>query len=141
MIFIIFRYIEIYATVTLISITIGKDFLYQLFLLNNMTSSMRFDRRRKHVKSLHRFMIAIRIILSNLHWFKLFKTSFLLNLVVALISIMLKMTYISDIANISHLVALMFKIAKQYIKSYRWTCMSKIDRKSTRLNSSHQIIS
>src|SRR5574344_1912332 len=126
MIFILFRYIDIYTTVTLISITIGKDFLYQLFLFNDMTSSMRFNRRWKHVERLHSIMIAICVILRNLHWFKLFKTSFLLNLVIALISIMLKMTYISDIANISHLIALMFKIAEQYVESYRRTCMSKM---------------
>ena len=43
MVFVIFGYIEINGTLTLVGITVLQNFLYQLNLLDNVSGSVRFN--------------------------------------------------------------------------------------------------
>ena len=126
MVFIVFLYIEIHRTVADISISVSKNLLNEFLLLHDMTCGMWLDRRRKHIQQLHRLMIAIGVILSNLHWLQLFKTCLLFDLIVTLVGIVLQVTYIGNIAYVAHLVAQVFQIAEHQVESDCWTCVSQV---------------
>ena len=69
-----------------------------------MTSGMGLNRGAQHTQRIHRLMVAIGIVLGNFHWLQLLQTSFLGNLVLTLISIVLQMAHISDVAHITNLI-------------------------------------
>jgi hypothetical protein len=61
-----------------------------------------------------------------LHWLKLLKSGFLCNLVLTLISIMLKMSHVCDVADITYLVAKVLEEFHEYIVCHTWPCMTKM---------------
>ena len=125
-VFVVFLYIKVDTSIAFISITIGKNLLYKFFLLNDMTSCMRFDAWWKNIERTHSIMIAIGIMLRNLHWLQLLKTCLLLNLVITFVSIMLQMAHVRDVTNITNLVPYVFKIAEKNIKGDSRTCVSEV---------------
>ena len=50
-------------------------------------------------------MVAIRIVLHHLHRLQLLQAGFLSDLVLALIRIVLQVTYVRDIPHVAHLIA------------------------------------
>ena len=71
-------------------------------------------------------MIAINVILCHFHRFQLLQAGFLSYLVLPLISIMLKMTYISDIPHITYFIADMLKVSEQNVKGNGRTCVTQM---------------
>ena len=71
-------------------------------------------------------MVAVGIVLGNLHRLQLFQACLLGNLVLALVSIVLQMTYICDVAYIAYLVTQMFQIAEQQVEGDGRTGMTQM---------------
>ena len=69
-------------------------------------------------------MIAVGVILRYLHRLKLFQACLLLNLVVAFVGIMLKMSHVGDVAHIAHLISQMLEITEEDVKRDGRTGMS-----------------
>ena len=106
-IFIILHYIEVNRPVTYISIS-GLYNLFDIFdLFDNMPRRMRLDTRRQHVKSFHRFVITVQIILYHLHRFERFEPCFFGNLILPFVGIVFQMPYIGNIAHIAHFISQM----------------------------------
>ena len=61
-------------------------------------------------------MVAVGIELHHLHRLELLQTGFLSDLILALIRIVLQVTYIRDIPYIAHLIAQILQIAVEQIK-------------------------
>ena len=97
--------IEIDGAIRFVGKTIVQNLLYQLLLLDDMTCSMRFDRRAQHVQRIHILMVAVGIVLGNLHRLQLFQTSLLGYLVLTLVGIVFQMTYVGDVTDVAHLIA------------------------------------
>ena len=71
-------------------------------------------------------MICKSTSLYNFHRFELLKTCLLCNLVFSFICIMLKMSYIGDVADIAHLVTEVLKKLYEYVISDTWSCMAEV---------------
>ena len=71
-------------------------------------------------------MEAIGVILCHFHRLKLFQSGFLRNLVFALVSIVLKMTYIRNVSNIANFVADMLQVTEKKVESDGWTSVSEV---------------
>ena len=108
--------IEINRTIALVGKSVVQNLLHQLLLLDDMTCSMWLNRGAQHVQRIHILMVAVGVVLGNLHGFQLLQTGFLGNLVLALVGIMLQMAYIRNVAYIAHFIAQMLQITKQQIK-------------------------
>jgi len=126
MILVILLDIEVDRAVALVGIAIVEDFLNQFLLLYDMTCGMRLDARRKHVQRLHGIMVAVGVVLRNLHWLQLLQACLLLNLVIALISIVLQMAHVGDVSNVANLVAQVLEIAEEYIEGDGRTRMTEM---------------
>ena len=99
---------------------------------------MWLDRGAQHVQCIHILMVAIGVVLRNLHGLQLFQTSLLGYLVLALVSIMLQMANVCNVTHITHLVAQMLQITEQQIEGNSWTRMTQmgiaIDRRATHIH-------
>ena len=71
-------------------------------------------------------MVAVGIVLSNLHGFQLLQTGLLGYLVLTLVSIVLQVAYIRDVAYITHLIAQMFQITEHQIEGNSGTGVSQM---------------
>ena len=69
--FVVFRRIEIDASVALIRETVVKYLLYKLFLLDDMARGVRLDAGRQHVEGGHGVMVTVGVILRYFHRFEL----------------------------------------------------------------------
>ena len=69
-------------------------------------------------------MVAGEVVLDDLHRLQLLQTSLLSDLVLALIGIVLEVTYVGDITHIAHLVPQMREVAEEDIEGDRWAGMS-----------------
>ena len=85
---------------------------------------MRLDTGGEHIQRFHGFVIAVHIILYHFHGLQLFQAGLFGNLVLSIIRIVLQMTYIGDVTDITYLVTQMGKITEQDIESNGRTCMS-----------------
>ncbi len=61
-------------------------------------------------------MVTCQIVLDHLHRLKLLKACFLGYLILAVVSVMLKVAHISDVTHIAHLVSEMAQITEKHIK-------------------------
>ena len=118
--------IEIDTAVTLISKTVVKDLLHQLLLFDDMSCGMRLDAWRQHIECLHGLMVAVGVILCDLHRLQLLQSCLLGNLVLTLIGIMLQMSYIRDIPHIAHLVTQMLQVTEEDVEGDGRTGMSQM---------------
>ena len=95
-------------------------------MFDDVPRSVRFDRGAQYIQRIHILMVAVGIVLGNLHRLQLFQACLLGNLVLALVSIVLQMTYICDVAYIAYLVTQMFQIAKQQVEGNGRTGMTQM---------------
>ena len=102
---IVFLYVEIYAAVTLVGITVLQNLVHQFLLLHNMACGMRLDAGRQTVQGCHSIVETVGIVLSHFHGFQLLQTGFLGNLILALVGIMLQVAHIRNVTYVTHLVA------------------------------------
>ncbi len=118
--------IEINASLAHIGITGIKDLLHVGNLFDDMTRGMRLDGWWEDVECLHSLVITVQIILNYLHRLFLLQTSLLGDLIFALISIVLEMAYIGDVAAITDFVANVLQITIENIESDGWTSVSEV---------------
>ena len=102
---VVFLHVEVDRAIALIGETIVHDLLDKFLLLNDMSRCVWLDRRRQHVEHVHGLVIAVGIVLCDLHGLELLQTCFLLDLVVALVGVVLEMAHIGDVAHVANLVA------------------------------------
>ncbi len=105
MVFVVFLNVEIHRPVAHVGVAVVENLLHQLLLLDDVARGMRLNRWRQHVEQLHGLVVAVGVVLRYLHRLKLFEARLFLYFVVALISVMLQMTHVGDVAHIAHLVA------------------------------------
>ena len=126
MILVILLDVEVDRAIALVGIAIVQDFLNQFLLLYDMACGMRLNARRQHVQRLHGIVVAVGVVLGNLHWLQLLQACLLLNLVIALISIVLQVAHVGNISNVTNLVAQVLEIAEEYIECDGRTRMTEM---------------
>ena len=124
MILIVFRHIEVDVAVAFVGITRVEDSLYVFNLFDDVTACVRFDAWRKHIERLHSFVVAVEVELHHLHRLELFEASLLGNF--ALVGIVFQVTYVGDIAHISHLITECGEIAIEHVESDGRTSVTEV---------------
>ena len=71
-------------------------------------------------------MVAVGIVLRNLHRLGLFESCLLLNLVISLIGVVLQVAHIGDIAHVAHLISEVLEVAEEYVEGDSGACMSQM---------------
>ena len=128
MVLVILCNVEVNRALALVSITVVKNLLHKLNLLDDVAGSMRLDARGKHIKGIHNLVIVECVLLHHFHRLNLLKTCFLCNLVLTLVGIMFKVTDICDVTHVTYLVTEVLQITEQHIECYRRTCMTQMCR-------------
>ena len=105
MILVVFLHIKINRTLADIGIAIVQNLLHQLDLFDDVSAGVRFDAGRQHVQRLHRMMVTVQIVLYHLHRLQLFQTCLLGDLVFALVSIVLQVSYIRDVPDVTYFIS------------------------------------
>ncbi len=99
---------------------------------------MRLDRGRQHIERFHSLVVAAHVVLHHFHRLKLLEPCFFGDFVLAVVSIVLQVPHIGDIAHITHLVAQMCQIAVDDIERYCRACMAEmtvaVDRRATHIH-------
>ena len=126
MILVILLDVEVDRAIALVGIAIVQDFLNQFLLFDDMSCGMRLNARREHVQRLHGIVVAVGVVLRNFHWLQLLQASLLLNLVVALISVVLQVAHVGNVSNVANLIAQVLEIAEEYIECDGWSCMTEM---------------
>ena len=108
--------VEIDTAVADVCQTCVKNLLHQLYLLNDVAAGVGLDAGPQHVQTVHSGVIAVGIVLRHLHRLQLLQTSLLCNLVLALVSIVLKVSHVGYIPDVANLIAKMLQIAIEYIE-------------------------
>ena len=93
-----------------------ENLLHQFYLLNDVAAGVGLDAGPQHVQTVHSGVIAVGIVLRHLHRLQLLQTSLLCNLVLALVSIVLKVSHVGYIPDVANLIAKMLQIAIEYIE-------------------------
>ena len=122
----IFLHIHVDGTVGYIRVAFVQNLLHESNLLDNMSRSVRFDRRRQYIECCHVAMVAVGIELHYLHRLELLEARFLCYLVFTLIRIVLEVAHIGDVAHIAHLITEVLQIAIKDIESDGRTRMSQM---------------
>ena len=102
---VILLYIEVDRSIALIGKACVKDLLRQGNLLNDVSRGHRLNAWREYPKALHRMMVADQVVLHHFHGLELLEACLLSDLILSLISVVLEMPDVSDVAYIAHLVA------------------------------------
>ena len=123
---VVFGDVEVNGAVAFVGKSVGEDFLYQLFLFDDVPRRLWFNAGRKHVEQLHGSMIGVGIMLCNLHGLKLFESRFLSNLVIAIVCIVFKMPHIGDVSHVAHLVTQVLQVAKHDVEGDGRSCMTQM---------------
>ena len=118
--------IEIHTTITDIGEAIVENLLHQLLLLDDMSCGMWLNTWWQHIQSLHGLMVAVGVVLRNLHRLQLLQSCLLGNLILTLVSIMLQVTHIGNVTHIAHLVAQMLQVTEKDIEGDGRTGMSQM---------------
>ena len=71
-------------------------------------------------------MVAVDVVLRYFHRLQLLQSCFLGYFVFSVVSIVLQMAYIGDVAYIAYLISQMGKVAEKQIESNGRTCMSQM---------------
>ena len=80
-----------------------------------MPGGARLDGRRRHVEESHGLVVAECVALDYLHRLQLFQTGFFADLVLTLVSVVLKMAHVGDIPNVANFVAEVAKELEQHV--------------------------
>ena len=123
---VVFLDIEIDRAIALISKTVVENLLHQLLLLDDMSRGMRLDAGGQYVERLHRLMVAVGVILCDLHRLQLLQSCLLLDLVIPLVGIVLQVSHIRDVTHIAHLVSQMLQVTEENIKGDGWARMTQM---------------
>ena len=123
---VVFLHVEVDRAIAFVGEAIVHDLFDKLFLLNDMSRCVGLDRRRQHIEHVHGLVIAVGIVLRDLHGLELLQARLLLDLVVTFVGVVLKMTHISDVAHVANLVSQMLQIAEEHVESNGRTGMTQV---------------
>ena len=124
--FVICLDIEIDTSVRLIGKAVVEDLLHQLLLFDDMAGSMGLDRGTQTAQRVHGRMIAVGVVLCNLHRLKLFQPCLLGYLVLTLVGIVLQVAYVGDVAHVTYLIAQVLQVAEHKVERDGWTGVSQM---------------
>jgi len=113
---VVLLHVEVDRAVALVCESVVENLLHELLLLDDVTRSVRLDAWRQHVQRFHSRMVAVGVILRNLHRFELLQTSLLLDLVVAFVGVVLQVTHVGDVAHVAHLIAEVLEVAEENVE-------------------------
>ena len=112
---VVFLYVEVHAAVALVGISGGKDLLNGLNLLYDVAAGAGLYGRALAAQKAHGLMVALGVVLDNLHGLQLFQAGFLCYLILAFVGIVLQMSYVRDVAHVAYLVAKVFEQPEQHV--------------------------
>ena len=124
--FVIFLHVEVDGAIALIGEAIVENLLYELLLLYDMASGMRFYTWRQTAQSIHGLMVAVSVVLRHFHRLELFEACLLSYLVLALVSVVLKVTHVSDVSYVSHLVASVLQETEDNVEGDGRACVAEV---------------
>ena len=126
MVLVVLLDVEVDAAVRLVGIAVVENLLNESLLLDDVACGVWLDAWWQAAQRVHSFVEAVGVVLRYFHRLELFQSGFLGNLVLALVSIMLQVAYISNITYISHLITQVLQITEHEVESDSWTCMSQM---------------
>ena len=118
--------IEVDRAVRLIGVTRLQYALDECYLLDDMPRGMRLDRGRQHAQLAHSVVVALGVVVCDLHRFELLQTRLLGYLVLALIGIVFEVAYVGDIPHVAHLIAQRAQIAEHHVECHGRARMSQM---------------
>ena len=125
-VFVVLHHVEIDRTVAFISITCCENLFHQFDLFDDMSRSMRFDGRRKHIELCHSRIKTVGVELRHFHGFELIQSSFFRNFVLTLVGIMFQMPHIGDVADIAHGISQVFEVTEEEVEGNGRTRVSEV---------------
>ena len=126
MVFVVFRRVEVYASVALVGVAVVDYLLHQLLLLYDMARGVRLNAGRQHVEGGHGVMVAVGVILRNLHRLELFQAGLLHYLVLALVGVVLKVAHVGDVAHVPYLIPKVLQVTEKHVKRYRGAGVAQV---------------
>ena len=126
MLLVVFRRVEVHASVALVGEAVGQDFLYQFLLFDDVPRGVRLYAWRQHVQGAHGLVVAVGVILRYFHRLKLLEARFFRYFVLAFVGVMLKVAYVGYVAHVPHLVAEVLQVAEKHVKRDGGACVSQV---------------
>ena len=124
--FVIRFYVKIDRTVNFIGQSGIKDLLYQGYLFQDMSRGSGFDAGGQGIEFCHGLVVAYGVILYHFHGLELFQAGLARNLVFPRVGIVLEMSHIGNVPDITYLISQMPEQTHQYIVSNSRTGMSQV---------------
>ena len=118
--------IEVDRAVRLVGISRLEDALNHLNLLDDVARGVGLDRGRLNAKLAHSIVVALGVVVRNLHRLELLEACLLSNLIFALVGILLEVAHIGDVTHIAHLVAQRLEIAEHKVEGYGGAGMTQV---------------
>ena len=125
-VFVVFHHVEIHRTIAFISITCCENLFHQFDLFDDVSRSMRFNRRRKHIELCHCRVETIGVELRHFHGFELIQSSFFRNFVLPLVGIVFQMPHIGDVAHIAYGISQVFEVTEEEVEGNSRTRVSEV---------------
>ena len=113
---VILCHVEVDRALALVGIAVGKDFLDELYLLDDVSRREGFDARREDVQLLHGLVVAVGIELCHFHRLELLQPCLLGNLVLSLVGVVLQVSHVGDVADVAHLVPQVLQVAEDEVE-------------------------
>ena len=113
MVLVVLLDVEVDAAVALVGIAVVKDLLDERLLFDDVACGVRLDAWGQAAQRVHRLVEAVGVVLRHLHRLELFQSGLLGNLVLALVSVVLQMAHVGDVADVAHLVAQVLEVAEE----------------------------
>ena len=125
-VFVILCHVEVHRALALVGIAVGQDFLYQLYLLDDVARGVRLYAGGQHVQGAHGVVVAVGVVLRHLHGFQLLQACLLGNLVLAFVGIVLQVPHVGNVAHVAHLVAQVAQVAEEQVEGDGRTRMPQV---------------
>ena len=108
--------VEIDAAFAFIGESVFKDSFHELHLLDDVPGRMRFDAWGEGVQLLHVLVVAVGVILHDLHRFQALQFGFLGNFILAVIAVVGEVPHVGDVADVAHLIAEVLQVAEDEVE-------------------------
>ena len=123
---VILLYVEVHRAVALVGEAVVHYLPHQFLLLDDVPRGVRLYRGRQHVERVHRLVVAVRVVLRDLHRLELLEPCLLLYLVVALVGVVLEVSHVGDVPDVAHLVAQVPQVPEEHVERYRRARVSQV---------------
>ena len=113
---VVFRRVEVYASVALVGKTVVEYLLHKLFLLDDMPRGVRLYAGRQHVQCAHRVVVTVGVILRYFHRLQLFQPRLFLYFILAFVCVVLQVAHVGDVADVPYLVAKVLQVTEEHVE-------------------------